>query len=106
MQERAAGAGARLTLSEDPSGARAQVATLERWTGPTGGFRAIAVAPFDAGAVAPVVARAVAKGVKVGAVAVPVPPAPALMAWAAPAPETPVTAQGPSCARGRRTARS
>ncbi len=63
VRARAHNVGAQLTLSDDPAGVAAQVANLKRWTASQGDFRAIAVAPFDAAAVAPVVAGA--KGVAI-----------------------------------------
>ena len=64
-QARAAKRGAALTLSADPSGADAQLATLRRWTAKTGGFGVIVVAAFDAAQVEPVAAKALDAGIRI-----------------------------------------
>ncbi len=54
-----------VTWSDDPSGTPAQVQQLRQWTGDTGGFRAIAVAPFDVAAVDPIAANAIESGIAI-----------------------------------------
>jgi ABC-type sugar transport system substrate-binding protein len=65
VQERARELGAAVTFSDDAAGAAAQTAQLRQWTGDRGGFRAIAVAPFDRTAVEPIAADALEAGVAI-----------------------------------------
>jgi ABC-type sugar transport system substrate-binding protein len=62
---RAKAVGAKVTFSDDASGSPAQLASLRRFTGATGGFKVVVVAPFDAAAVDPIAAKATASGVSV-----------------------------------------
>lgn len=59
VRARARELGAAITFSHDESGAAAQRRNLESWTGPRGGFRAIAIAPFDAASVESIAAQAI-----------------------------------------------
>jgi len=65
VQERAKRRGALVLFSADPSGVAVQRTSLRKLTGETGGFRVVVVAAFDAAAVAPIVAAAVDRDVKV-----------------------------------------
>lgn len=65
VEARAHRRGALVRFSDDPSGAAAQAQSLRRLTGEHGGFRVVAVAPFDAAAVDPIAADAIGRGVKI-----------------------------------------
>ena len=73
VRRRAAERGAAVLFSDDPSGAPAQAASLRRLTGADGGFGAVVVAPFDAGALAPIVRAARGRDIHVIGYVVPVP---------------------------------
>ncbi|MDR9373014.1 substrate-binding domain-containing protein, partial [Conexibacter sp. JD483] len=65
MSEHAARRGAHLTFSSDAAGAAAQSAQFARLTGEQSGFRVAVVAPFDATAIDPLAAAAIARGVQI-----------------------------------------
>lgn len=73
VEQRAHAQGARVTFSDDAAGADAQRTTLQRWSGPRGGFHAIVVAPFDAAAVAPLARAALVRDIAVVSYLTPLP---------------------------------
>ena len=63
---------AAVTFSNDRAGGRQQAETLDKWTTPKGGFRVLAIAPFDAAAAATAVRRARANDIDVVSFLVPI----------------------------------
>ena len=62
-----------LRFSADAAGAAAQVASLKALTGDRGGFRVVAVAPFDAAALAGVIKDATGRGIAIVSFVSPLP---------------------------------
>jgi ABC-type sugar transport system substrate-binding protein len=62
---RAKQAGVAVTFSDDPAGSAAQVPSLRKLTGSTGGFRVVVVAAFDVAAVDPIAADALGRGIRI-----------------------------------------
>lgn len=71
VQARAQARGANVLLSADAAGSTAQLANLRQWTAARSGFHALVIAPFDAAAVDPLAAAALARGVAVVSYAAP-----------------------------------